>query len=90
MSDETDTTSVEEPSVETDSRSFLIGIGASAGGLEAIRTLLKSVPDDVPASYVVVQHISPTHQSMLTSLIDRETHLEVHELQGSTTPNASR
>ena len=89
MADATETTVVDGPEAENDTRSFLIGIGASAGGLEAIRTLLRSVPEDVPAAYVVVQHISPTHRSMLSSLIDRETQLEVHELEESTVPVAS-
>ena len=86
MADGTETATSDAPDAEVASKSFLIGVGASAGGLEAIRTLLKSVPDDVPAAYVVVQHISPTHRSMLSSLIDRETHLEVRELQESTVP----
>lgn len=59
---------------------FVIGIGASAGGLEAIRALLKSAPKDVAATYIIAQHMSPTHRSMLTLLIDRETHLQVTEI----------
>ncbi|MFK7943977.1 MAG: chemotaxis protein CheB [Paracoccaceae bacterium] len=60
---------------------FVVGIGASAGGLEAISELLKYAPLDVPAAYVVAQHMSPKHKSLLTSLIDRETHLKVREIE---------
>ena len=65
---------------------FLIGIGASAGGLEAIRELLKNAPAEVPGAYVVVQHMSPKHKSLLRSLIDRETHLKVVDLESGMQP----
>ena len=65
---------------------FIVGIGASAGGLEAIRALLKSAPRDAPAAYVVVQHMAPTQKSMLTPLIARETHLETTELADPVRP----
>ncbi|MEM1298931.1 MAG: chemotaxis protein CheB, partial [Pseudomonadota bacterium] len=65
---------------------FIVGIGASAGGLEAIRTLLKSSPKDAPAAYVVVQHMSPTQRSVLASLVARETHLETQEVTEDVKP----
>lgn len=86
MTDDTEVISSDTSAAVTDTRPFVVGIGASAGGLEAVRALMKNVPDELPASYVVVQHISPTHRSLLTSLIDRETHLEVHELEDNTLP----
>lgn len=60
-----------------DGELYVIGIGASAGGLEAIRELVAGLPLDFPAAYVVIQHLSPTHKSLLTTLIDRETELSV-------------
>ncbi|MEM7212064.1 MAG: chemotaxis protein CheB [Pseudomonadota bacterium] len=89
MADGETTVPSEDELHAVDQRAFVIGIGASAGGLEAIRALLKSVPEEVPASYVVVQHVSPTHRSMLASLIDRETHLDVHELSDDTSPRTN-
>ena len=41
---------------------FLVGIGASAGGLEALTALLKALSADLGAAYVVVQHLSPTYR----------------------------
>ena len=59
---------------------FIVGIGASAGGLEAIRELVKSLPDDINACYVIVQHMSPDHKSLLRQLIARETSHEVMDV----------
>lgn len=56
---------------------FVVAIGASAGGLEAIRDLVANLPTDFRAAYVVLQHLSPKHKSLLTTLIDRETRLTV-------------
>ena len=61
-------------------RPVMIGIAASAGGLEAITQMVKHLPLKAGASYIVVQHMSPTHRSLLPSLIDRETELPVIEL----------
>jgi two-component system, chemotaxis family, CheB/CheR fusion protein len=55
---------------------FVVGIGASAGGLEALSELLKHVPADGMA-FVVVQHLAPDHESMLTQLLARTSKLEV-------------
>ncbi|PTX54374.1 two-component system CheB/CheR fusion protein [Litoreibacter ponti] len=55
----------------------IIGIGSSAGGLEAIRELVANLPRDVNCAYVVVQHMSPQHKSLMTTLISSETTLSV-------------
>ena len=65
---------------------YVVGIGASAGGLEAIRELMKNVSSKVNATYVVVQHMAPKHRSLLTTLIGRETHLEVLEIEDGVAP----
>ncbi|MEO0486828.1 MAG: chemotaxis protein CheB [Pseudomonadota bacterium] len=61
-------------------RPYVIGIGASAGGLEALRELVQHLPEKTGATYVVVQHMSPDHRSMLAELISREAHLDVREI----------
>ncbi|MFK7915442.1 MAG: chemotaxis protein CheB [Pseudomonadales bacterium] len=58
---------------------FVVGIGASAGGLEALKALVSSIPDNAQTSYVVAQHLSPQHDSMLTEILGRETRLTVVE-----------
>lgn len=68
---------------------FFVGIGSSAGGLEAVSTLAQNLSPDVNAVYVLAQHMSPTHKSLLTALISRETPLPVVELKDETVPVAN-
>ncbi len=60
---------------------LVVGIGASAGGLEALRGFVAHVPDDTQAAFVVAQHLAPHHASMLVPLIARETRLPVREVE---------
>ena len=55
----------------------IVGIGASAGGLEAASELLGALPDDLGFCYVIVQHLDPTHESQLPTLLGRITRMPV-------------
>ncbi|MCU1257551.1 MAG: luxQ [Bryobacterales bacterium] len=68
-----------EPLAASESFS-IVGIGASAGGLEACSTLLKHLPPDTGLAFVVVQHLDPSHQSLLTTLLARATRIPVQEV----------
>lgn len=57
----------------------VVGIGASAGGLEAVSRLLMHLPADLDMAYVFIQHLKPTHESLLSELLARTTPMEVHE-----------
>ena len=57
----------------------IVGIGASAGGLEAFRQLLQHLPADTGAAFVLVQHLDPTHESILPTLLARCTAMPVAE-----------
>ena len=59
----------------------VVGIGASAGGLEAFTQLLKHLPADTNMAFVLVQHLDPTHESMLAQLLAKATRMPVHEVQ---------
>ena len=59
----------------------VVGIGASAGGLEAFRLLLKSLPPDTGLAFVLVQHLDPGHESMLTCLLSKATEMPVTEVK---------
>jgi two-component system CheB/CheR fusion protein len=81
---------VENQSVESTAPSLLpkpklrhsiVAVGSSAGGLEALRTLLHRLPRHRPFSYIIAQHLSPTHLSMLTTLLARETSLPVLQIE---------
>jgi len=63
---------------EVENREFLIvGIGASAGGLDALSELFRQLERDSTA-FIVVQHLAPDHESILTQLLSRITKLPVH------------
>jgi two-component system CheB/CheR fusion protein len=55
----------------------IVGIGASAGGLEACSALLKQLPADTGFAFVVIQHLDPTHESLLPTLLARATKIPV-------------
>jgi two-component system, chemotaxis family, CheB/CheR fusion protein len=60
----------------------IVGVGASAGGLEAFTQLLKALPVDTGMSFVLVQHLAPSHPSALAEILSRVTSmpvLEVHD-----------
>jgi len=60
----------------------IVGIGASAGGLEAFRQLLGELPVDTGMAFVLVQHLDPYHESILAELLSEATSLEVSEVKG--------
>jgi chemotaxis response regulator CheB len=57
----------------------IIGIGASAGGLEALESMLEAMPDHVAAALIVVQHLDPNHASLLAELLQHKTTMTVIE-----------
>ena len=67
---------------------IIVGIGASAGGLEALKELVSGLPTEQPLSYIVAQHLSPTHTSMLRELLRPETELTMTDLTDRTYPQA--
>lgn len=63
----------------------IVGIGASAGGLEAFEQFFKHMPPDAGMAFVLVQHLDPTHKSILTELVKRFTAMRVNEIQDAMT-----
>jgi two-component system, chemotaxis family, CheB/CheR fusion protein len=61
----------------------VVGLGASAGGLEALQQFIANVPPASGLAYIVVQHLDPTHKAMLTELLQRGTTMPVREATGS-------
>lgn len=57
-----------------------IGIGASAGGLEALQTLLQNLPKDTAACFIIVQHLSPDFKSMMLELLSKHTSMKIHNV----------
>ena len=57
----------------------IVGIGASAGGLEAFEMFFKACPADIGMAFVLVPHLDPNHVSLLTEILQRNTTMPVHE-----------
>ena len=73
--------SAEEPAVAAAAPAppMVVGIGASAGGLEAYKAFFDHMPADNDMAFVLVQHLAPDHASLLVDLIARHTQLPVVE-----------
>ncbi len=70
-----------DASVKTEPQAFpIVGIGASAGGLEAYRQLLQALPADTGMAFVLVQHLAPAHESMLSEILAHVTAMPVTEV----------
>ncbi|MGA2116735.1 MAG: chemotaxis protein CheB [Bryobacteraceae bacterium] len=67
----------------------IIGVGASAGGLEAFTELLNHLPDDTGMAFVLIQHLDPKHESHLTELLSRTCKMPVSEVKGETRTDAN-
>jgi len=65
---------------ETPQNFPVVGIGASAGGLDAFKKLVREIPVDSGMAYVIVQHLSPDHDSNLTEILSQSTDIPVHEI----------
>jgi len=58
----------------------IVGIGASAGGLEALEGLFAHMPSDTHMAFVIIQHLSPKYKSMMGSLLQKHTTMKVREV----------
>ncbi|HET9763810.1 MAG TPA: chemotaxis protein CheB, partial [Casimicrobiaceae bacterium] len=68
-----------EPQTRNGQSFAIVGIGASAGGLEAITKLLEALPADTGMAFVLVQHLDPRHESKLDTILAKSTAMPVHE-----------
>ncbi|WP_158546114.1 chemotaxis protein CheB [Adhaeribacter pallidiroseus] len=58
---------------------FVVAIGASAGGLEAINEFFDHLPSTTNAAFVIIQHLSPTHKSLMPELLAKHTSMPISE-----------
>lgn len=59
----------------------VVGIGASAGGLEALQEFVKILPKETNCAFILAQHLSPTYKSMMVDLLSRQTNKKIVEIQ---------
>jgi two-component system CheB/CheR fusion protein len=64
----------------TNTPSYIVGIGASAGGLQAIESFFDNMPSDSGMAFVVVQHLSPDFKSLMDELLARHTEMVIHKV----------
>lgn len=70
-----------QPAIETslpEKPLYYVGIGASAGGLEALQDFFKFMPRDTGMAFIVIQHLSPDYRSMMDELLARHTAMAIH------------
>jgi two-component system CheB/CheR fusion protein len=58
----------------------VVGVGASAGGLEAFRQLIKAIPENSGIAFILVQHLEPTHESLLSDILQKVTRIPIQEI----------
>ena len=78
---EINSTSPSEPSENPAASLKIVGIGASAGGLEAFDEFFRHMPPDSGMAFVLVPHLDPSHASLLTDILQRTTRMSVVEAQ---------
>ena len=86
------TTHQDEPQVaddRDDHRPYVVGIGASAGGIEALQEFFHHVPPNSGASYVVILHLSPDHDSQLAQVLQHAAAIPVTQVAGHTSIEAN-
>jgi two-component system CheB/CheR fusion protein len=85
-SDQTQQPGIDQPEIEENpTPPFpVVGVGASAGGLEAFMQLLLHLPADTGMAFVFVQHLAPQHPSFLASILARSTAMPVMEARQNT------
>lgn len=62
---------------------IVVGIGASAGGLEALQAFVKHVPINTNFVYLVAQHLSPTYKSLMVDLLSKDSPIEIKEAKNA-------
>ena len=66
--------------IKSDNLFPVVGIGASAGGLDAFKKLLKAIPENSGMAFVLVQHLDPSHESLLPEILQKVTSIPVLEI----------
>ncbi len=69
---------------------LIVGLGASAGGLEALESFFQAMPDNSGMAFIVVVHLDPSHVSMLPELLQRHTKMEVLKISDGMVVEANK
>jgi two-component system CheB/CheR fusion protein len=72
--------SIVAENTQEDAPNYIVGIGASAGGLQAIESFFDNMPPDTGLAFVIVQHLSPDFKSLMDELLARHTTMSIHKV----------
>ena len=70
----------ETENLDSNKPTHVVGIGASAGGLEALEKLFSEMPTELGFAFVVIQHLSPDFESLMDELLARHTSMPIHRV----------
>ena len=76
-----DDAEVDDPQVHEADHFYIVGVGASAGGLEALEQLFHAMPVASGMSFVIVQHLSPDFKSLMGELLARHTDMPIYRVE---------
>ena len=74
------TSDADAPKILSENLFPVVGVGASAGGLEAFKQLLRAIPENSGLAYILVQHLDPFHESILSEILQKVTNIPVSEI----------
>ncbi|NLA77036.1 MAG: hypothetical protein GX851_04295, partial [Clostridiales bacterium] len=72
---------IKETARTVEKAGYVVGIGASAGGLEALQKLLTALPSNTGFPYIIVQHLSPDYKSLLSEILSKYTDMPVIQVE---------
>lgn len=78
----------EKPGEATNKKPFIVGVGASAGGIEAFQELVSGLPDDAGIAWALIQHMAPDRESHLADILRRRTNLPLEDVKDGTPAQA--
>ena len=73
-----------QPEAAKDEQFLIVGLGASAGGIQALKSFFTEVPNDSGLAYVVILHMSPEHESKLADILQTATSIPVTQVRKRT------
>lgn len=74
----------QEKKIKKNDSFTIVGMGASAGGLETLNAFFSIMPPDSGIAFVIIQHLSPQHKSIMASLLEKQTAMSVKQIEEGT------
>ncbi|MCB1771029.1 MAG: hypothetical protein KDJ31_15230, partial [Candidatus Competibacteraceae bacterium] len=70
-----------QPDADGSNLIYYVGVGASAGGLEALESFFSQMPAESGMAFIVIQHLSPDYKSMMVELLSKRTAMPVRRAE---------